>query len=154
MIEFSSLRRTLKTPLWNSDRITRLDSAWKVDLEPIFNCSNLTYHHEVVIILVRCIIAVVEIIQHKTTEFPTHNWRPILTRIGTVVPLQALEVLKKEYFELDKNRRSYWCFSCWDIGPQWTFLPVSIDPGYILQLAFDQWFRTKGRDVMSTVLGY
>jgi hypothetical protein len=29
------------------------------------------------------IAVVVEIIQHNTTEFPTHNWWPILTRIGT-----------------------------------------------------------------------
>jgi hypothetical protein len=52
---------------------------------------------KVVIILVSHIIAVVvEIIQHNTTEFPTHNWCPILTKIDTVVPLHVLEVLKKE----------------------------------------------------------
>jgi hypothetical protein len=63
----------------------------------MFNCSNPTYHHEVVIILVSHVVAVVvEIIQHNTTEFPAHNWRPILTRIGAVVPLNGLEILKKE----------------------------------------------------------
>jgi hypothetical protein len=34
------------------------------------------------------------------------------------------------------------------------FIPCVIGPGYIFELAFDQWFRTKGSDVMSTVLGY
>jgi hypothetical protein len=77
--------------------MTQLDSAWKGDLEPIFNCSNPTYHHQVVIILVSHIIdVVVETIQHNTTEFPTHSWRPIPTRIRTVVPLHVREVLKKE----------------------------------------------------------
>jgi hypothetical protein len=39
---------------------------------------------------------VVEIIQHNTTEFPTHNWQSILTRIGIVVPMHVVKVLKKE----------------------------------------------------------
>jgi hypothetical protein len=77
--------------------MTLLDLASKVDQEPIFNCSNPTYHHEVVIILVSHIIAVVvEIIQHNTNEFPTHNWWSILTRVDTAVPMHVFEVLKKK----------------------------------------------------------
>jgi hypothetical protein len=67
------------------------------DLDLRQACCDPTYHHEIVIILVSHIIAVVvEIIQHNTTEFPTHNWWSILTIISTVVPMHVLEVLKKE----------------------------------------------------------
>jgi hypothetical protein len=74
----------------------------------MFNCSNPTYHHEVVIILVSLIIAVVEIIQQTQTEFLMHNRRSILTRIDTVMPLHVHEKGRKEYSELAQRKVSYY----------------------------------------------
>jgi hypothetical protein len=76
--------------LYTVKQMTRLDSLKKFELEHIFNRPNPTYLHEVVIIPVSHVVAVVvEIMQHNTTKVSTHTRRILLTKVNTVVPLRT-----------------------------------------------------------------